>query len=111
MFVLDQPVAKRLLGVRGGVGKARHTVDHIHCQMEPIKIVAHDHVERCCGRPLLLEAADMKIGVVGSPVGQPVNEVRIAMEGKDDWLVSSEQAVEVVVTEAVWMFAPPCQRR
>lgn len=73
--------------------------------MEPIKIVAHDHVERCCGRPLLLEAADMKIGMVGSPVGQPVNEVRIAMESKDDRLVSSEQAVEVIVTEAVWVIA------
>jgi hypothetical protein len=39
------------------------------------------------------------------PVGQPVNEPRVSMEGEDDRLVRGEQRIKFVVGKAVWMIA------
>ena len=40
-----------------------------------------------------------------SPVGQPVNQPRIAVEGEDDRLVGGEQRVEIVIRKPVRMLA------
>jgi hypothetical protein len=38
-LVLDQPVAQHLLGVRGGVLKPRHAMDHVSGKVEAIDFV------------------------------------------------------------------------
>ncbi len=43
----------------------------------------------------------MQVFVVAPPVRQPVDQVRIAVIGKDDWFISGEEAVEVSVTQPV----------
>src|SRR5262249_17050881 len=40
-----------------------------------------------------------------SPVGEPMNERRVTVEGEDDRLVGREQRVEIVIREAVWVLA------
>ena len=54
--------------------------------------------------PALLESAHMQLGVVGPPVGQPVDQPRIAVVGEDDRLVGGEQRVELVVGQPVRVF-------
>ena len=43
-----------------------HPVDDVDDQVEPVEVVAHDHVERRRDRALLLVAADVEVGVVAS---------------------------------------------
>ena len=69
----------------------------------------HAHVERRGGGAFLLVAAHVEIAVAGPPVGQPVNQPRIAVEREDDRLVRREQGVEVPVREAVRMLASRLQ--
>src|SRR5919201_4735493 len=45
-LVLDQPVAERLLGVRGDVAERGHPVDDVHRQVVAVHVVAYHHVER-----------------------------------------------------------------
>ena len=56
-------------------------------------------------RALLLVAAHVQVRVVRPPVGQPVDQPRVAVEGEDDRLVLGEQGVEVPVGEAVRVLA------
>src|SRR5258708_5920372 len=51
----------------------RHSVDHVHHQVEPVHVVHHDHVEGRGGRALFLVAADMKVVMAGATVGKPVD--------------------------------------
>jgi hypothetical protein len=71
--------------------------------MESVKVVHHAHIKRRTGGALFLIAAHVEVRVASSPVGQAVNEPRIAMERKDDWLVRREEGVEVPIWEAVRM--------
>ena len=65
--------------------------------METVELVEHHHVERSRGRPFLLEAMDMEVGVVRAPVGEPVNQLRIAVEGENHRATKREQPVEITV--------------
>ena len=105
LLVVDELVADRLLGVGGPRPELRHAVDHVAHQVEAIEIVQHAHVERRRGGALFLVAAHMDVVVARAPVGQPVNEPRVAMEGEDDRLVGREQRVEIVIRETVRVLA------
>jgi hypothetical protein len=72
-----------------------HAVDHVHHQVEAVEVVEHHHVERRRGRALLLVAAHVEVVVVGAPVGQPVDQPRVAVVGEDHRLVGGEQRVEL----------------
>src|SRR5207253_4869723 len=56
------------------------------------------------GRALLVVAAHVEVVVVGAPVGQAVNERRVAVVGEHDRPVGREQGVELVVGQAVGVF-------
>ena len=65
-----------------GPRPATRSID-VHHEVVPVEVVEHDHVERRGGRALLLVAADVEAVVVAAPVGEPVDEPRVAVEGED----------------------------
>src|SRR5262245_66048524 len=73
--------------------------------MEAIEIVQHAHVEGCRRGAFFLIAAHVDVVMARSPVGEPMNERRVTVEGEDDRLVGREQRVEIVIREAVWVLA------
>ena len=77
--------------------------------MEAVHVVEHDHVEGRRRRALLLVAADVEVVVVGAPVGQAVDEPRVAVVGEDHRPVRREERVELVVGEAVGMLVGALQ--
>ena len=93
-FVRDQLVAERLFGMGALHGHLRHALDRLDGEVEPVELVEHHHVEGRRRGALLDEAAHMHVGVVGAAIGQPVDEMRIAVEGEDHRPVAREQAVE-----------------
>ena len=84
-----EPLVDHRAGARAPAraAEARHPVDDVHHEVEPVEVVEHDHVERRRGRALLLVAADVEVGVVRPAVGEPVDQPRVAVVGEDDRLV------------------------
>src|ERR1700733_8549828 len=71
--------------------------------MEAIKIVKHSHVEGGCNRSLLLVAAHMKVVVIVATIRQPVNQLRVGVEGEGDRFVGREQGIKVRIIQSVRM--------
>ena len=105
LLVVDQLVANRLLGI-GGAGPScgNRSITSLD-QVKSIEIVEHDHVEGRGGGAFFLITADVEVPVIGSPVGQAVNEPGVAVVREDNWSVCGEERVEVAVAQAVRMFA------
>src|SRR5271169_1001169 len=108
--MVDELVADFLLGVGGALTKLRHAVNYVADQMETVEVIDHAHVERRGRRSLFLVAAHMNVVVAGPPIGEAMDQPRIAVKGEDDWFVDSEQGVEVAVLQAVRMLAWGLQR-
>src|ERR1051326_2863424 len=70
-----------------------------------VEVVEHGHVERGGGGPFLFISADVKIVVIRPPVGQPVDQPRVAMEREDDGFVFGEDGIEQLVGKSVRMLA------
>jgi hypothetical protein len=77
---------------------AGHAVDHVDHEVEAVEVVEHHHVERRRRGALLLVAAHVDVGVVRAPVGEPVDQPRVAVVGEDHRLVGREQRVELAST-------------
>ena len=88
---VDHLLAQR----RRGVAERRDAVDHVDHEVEAVEVVQHHHVERRRRRALLLVAAHVQVGVVRAPVGEPVDQPRVAVVGEDDRLVGGEERVEL----------------
>ena len=73
--------------------------------MKAVEFVEHNHVEGCRGGPFFLEAMNVQIAMVGSIIGQLVNQRGVAVVGKDDGFVLGEQAIEILIAEAVRVLA------
>ncbi len=86
---------------RGPGSESGDPVDDVHDEMEPVHIVEHQHVKRSGGRALLHIAADVQVVVSVAPVGEPVNERRVAVIGEDHRFVGSEQRVILGVAHPV----------
>ena len=82
-----------------------HAVDHVDHEVEAVEIVEHHHVERRRRRPLFLVPANVQVARVRAPVGQPVDQPRVAVVGEDDRPVAREQRVEVRVAQPVRVLA------
>ena len=63
--------------------QSRHPLNNGFSQMEPIKLVEHDHVEWCRRRSLFLDPVTVQIVMVGSSLGPLVNQQGISVLGKD----------------------------
>jgi len=57
------------------------------------------------GRSLFFIAANVQIFMVRAAVGEAVNQPGIAVKGKDDRLIRSEDALVIFIADAVRMFA------
>ncbi len=99
----EPPFGHVLAQMRCTVGEARHAVDHVDHEVEPVEVVEHDHVERRRRRAFLLVAADVEVRVVRAAVRQPVDQPRIAVVGEHDRLRVGEERVELGVRESVRM--------
>src|SRR6478672_297224 len=88
LAVLARPRAGLMAGCRhrlaqtaGPVAEARHPVDHVHHEVVAVEIVQHHHVERRGRRALLLVPAHVDVAVVRAPVGEAVDQPRVAVVG------------------------------
>ena len=104
LFVLDQLVLQLPLQMNALAARLRQAIDDVHDEMEAIQIVEYRHVEGGRDRAFFLVAADVKVGVIGAAIGQPVNQPRVGVEGEDDRFVRREQGVELRIAQAVRMF-------
>ena len=84
-----------LAQVGGALAERGYAIDHVDDEVEAVEVVEHHHVERRRRRALLLVAAYVDVGVVGAPVGEPVDQPRIAVVGEDDGPARGEQRVEL----------------
>ena len=99
--MFEKLVLQALFQVQAGCTSLRQTVDRVHHQMKAVDVVAHRHVERRRDAAFFLVAADMDVAVVGAPVGQPVDQRRVGMEGEDDLFVAREYFIEIGVAMVV----------
>src|SRR5271167_3402659 len=65
------------------IAEPRNAKNGIQRQSIAVEIVENNHVKRRRGGPLLLESPDVDVVVIVPPIGQPMDECRIAMKGKD----------------------------
>ena len=101
-----EPLVDHSLPQLGRVrAEARDAVDHVDHEVEAVEVVEHDHVERRRRRPLLLVAAHVDVLVVRAPVGEAVDQPRVAVVGEDDRPVGREDRVELAVGEPVRVLA------
>lgn len=105
MLVLDQFVLELLLEVYAFFAHLRHTINHVHYEVEPIQVVEYRHVERRGDRALFFVSADVDVLVVGAAVGQPVDRPRVRVESEDDGLVGRKQIIEVDIAQTVRVLA------
>ena len=103
--MFDERVADGLLRVGGARTELRQAVNHVLDEMEAVHLVQYNHVERRRRGAFLLVTADVEVLVVRAAVGKAMDEPRVTMEGEDDRFVLREQRVEVVIAQAVRMFA------
>ena len=103
--MLDQLVADLLFHVRTTGAESRNTVDRVLCEVIPVEVVSHDHVERGRRRSLFLVSAHVQVAVVAPPIRQAVDQPRIAVEGEHDRLVRRKEEIELIVGEAVRVLA------
>ncbi len=94
----------RLFGIGRVITQFGHPVDHVRDQMEAVHIVAHDHVERRRRSAFFFVAAHVQIVMIGTPIGQAVNQPGIAVIGEDDRFVGGEERVEILSGQAMRMF-------
>ena len=70
-------------------------VDGCHRQMESVQPVSNRHIKGRGGRTFLLEPVYMQVLVIMAPIGEPVNQQRIAVVGKNNRFVRRKQGIEV----------------
>ncbi len=95
--MVDKLVSQKFFEVRPDFLQPRHAIDYVTSQMKTVNLVQNRHIERSGRGPFLLVSADVQIIVIVSPVGEPVNQPRVAVIGEDDWLVSAEHRIELQV--------------
>ena len=103
-FVSQALVDQILLGLDAKGSEILHAVDHIHGEMVAIKIVEHEHVERCRGGTFFFVAPNVHVGVVCTSIGELMNERRIAVKREDHGFVCCEDLVERRMRKTMWMF-------
>ena len=65
--------------------------------------IEHDHIERCGGRSLLIEATHVEPIHIRAPVNDLVNSPRIAMERKHNGFVFREMFYETLQIQSMGM--------
>ena len=89
-LVFGQPVTEELFDMAGFIREARDAVDDIASKVEPIQIVEHGHIERRSSRPFFLVSTHVQIIVIGSFIGQAMDQPWVPVVGEHDGLVGCE---------------------
>lgn len=105
LFVIDESVADRLFGICGSGSQLRHPVDDVLDEIKTVDVVEDAHIEGRGGCPLFLITADVQVFVVGAPVGQAMDQPRVAVKGKDNRLVGGKERIKIFVVQSVRMLA------
>ena len=77
----------------------RDALDGINDEVKAVEIVEDDHIERRGRRAFFLVAANVKLRVIRPPVGQAVNQPRVAVKGENDGFVFGKERVEIRLSE------------
>src|SRR6185369_988703 len=88
----------------------RNALNNIHHQMKTVEVIQYDHIERRCGRAFFLVTAHVQVVMIVSPVSETMNQPRITMKRKNDWLIRREERIERLVRQSMWMRALRLQR-
>src|SRR6185295_8802157 len=110
LAMLDQLVAHALPQVCRLRAETRDVIDHGFDQMIAIEIVQHRHVERRRRGAFFLVTAHVQVGVAMTPVGQAMDQPRIAVKREQDRLVDREDRIEFRVRQPMRMLARRLQR-
>ena len=105
LLVIDKRIADRLFCIGRARAQLRHAVNHVLHQVKTVQIVEHAHVEGRGRCPFFLVAAHVEIVMIGAPIGQAMNQPRVAVKSKNDRLVGGEQRIEILVAQSVRVLA------
>ena len=83
--------------MRADIFELWHTIYYIDRQTKTINLVIDRQFQRCVDITLLLVTAHMQIFVIGSAIGETVNQPRITVEVENDWLISGEQRIKIAI--------------
>ena len=72
-LMVHQLSEDRLFEVSGLRTELRQAIDYVFHEVEAVKLVEDDHVERRGGSAFLLEAAHVQVFMVGTTVCQPMD--------------------------------------
>ena len=97
VLAFDLHVAQYFFGVGARHLQRRDPIDHVDRQAEAIDLVLNGQIERRVDVSFFLVAAHVQVLVIGTPIGQAMDQPGIAVEVEDDGFVFREQAVEVPV--------------
>ena len=100
--MLDELILHLLHEVGAAVAELRQAADRVDDEVKAVDVVQNAHIEGRGDGALLLVAAHMEVAVVAA-VGQLVDERGVAVVGEDDGLILGEQAVVLLVGQAVGM--------
>ena len=85
--------------------EARHAVNNINGQTEAVDLIPNGQFQWRINVAPLSVPMNVKVLVVGSAIGELVNQRWIAVKVKDHRLRFRKQRVEVAIRKAMWMFA------
>ena len=107
---LDDLAFEPFLQVRTRTLETRHAVNHVGGEREAIDLIANSQFQWRIDVALLFVAADVDIRMVGSAIGELVDEPRVAVKIKYHRLVGSEKGVKIAIGKAVGMIRCGCRR-
>src|SRR5579885_3266192 len=99
------PVLEPILGVRADRLQFRHALDRVDREAETIGLVVDRKLEGSVDVAHLAVASHVQVVMIRAPVGELVNQPRVAVEVEDDRAVACEKAVEVAIGKSVGMLA------
>ena len=97
----DDLILQPLLGVGGGSLQLWNAIDDVHREIEAVDLVEDGELERRVDIAFFLVTANVEVVVISPAVGELVDERGVGVEVEDDGLVDGEEAVELVLGEAV----------
>src|SRR5579863_2625088 len=101
VLALDLHIAQHFFGMSARHFQPGHSVDNVDGQAKTIDLVLNSQIERRVDVPFFFVTTYMQVLVVGTSVGQAMDQPGITVEVENDRLVLSEQTVEVPVRESV----------
>ena len=94
-FVFEEFVADVLFGVSAPRAEVRQAVYDIAREMKAVEVVHHHYVEGSGGGAFFFVAAHVQVFVVGSAIGETMDEQGIAVKSKNDLFVVGEEGIEI----------------